>query len=85
MKNLSRLLFVAVLLVSFSTAHAQDKNNPWAFSLGVNAVDPYPVGEDTPQGDYFDEFFNAKDHWNIFPSFVDKRSFTISLFPASCS
>ena len=55
MKNLSRLLFVAVLLISFSTTHAQDKNNPWAFTIGSNAVDFYPVGEDTPQGDYFDE------------------------------
>ena len=68
MKNLSRLLFVTVLLISFSTSNAQDKNNPWALSLGVNAVDFYPVGEDTPQGDYFDEYFNAKDHWNILPS-----------------
>ena len=68
MKNLSRLLFVAVLLVSFSTTYGQDKNNPWAITLGVNAVDPYPVGEDAPQGDYFDEFFNATDHWNVFPS-----------------
>ncbi|WP_299519202.1 OmpA family protein [Winogradskyella sp.] len=67
MKNLSRLLFVAVLLISFSTTHGQDKNNPWALSIGLNAVDPYPVGEDAPQGDYFDEFFNATDHWNIFP------------------
>ncbi len=68
MKNLSRLLFVVVLLMSFSTTHGQDKNNPWAVTLGVNAVDPYPVGEDAPQGDYFDEFFNLNDHWNIFPS-----------------
>jgi len=68
MKNLSRLLFVAVLLMSFSTTHGQDKNNPWAITIGVNAVDLYPVGEDTPQGDYFDEYFNVKDHWNILPS-----------------
>ncbi len=68
MKNLSRLLFVAVLLMSFSTTHGQDKNNPWAITIGSNAVDPYPVGEDAPQGDYFDEFFNVKDHWNIIPS-----------------
>jgi outer membrane protein OmpA-like peptidoglycan-associated protein len=68
MKNLSRLIFVAVLLMSFSTTHGQDKNNPWAITIGVNAVDPYPVGEDAPQGDFFDEFFNVEDHWNIFPS-----------------
>ena len=68
MKNLSRLFFVAVLIASFSTSNAQDKNNPWAITIGANAVDFYPVGEDTPQGEYFDEFFNATDHWNILPS-----------------
>ncbi|MBF8149159.1 OmpA family protein [Winogradskyella sp. F6397] len=68
MKNLSRLFFVAVLIASFSTSNAQDKNNPWAITFGTNAVDFYPVGEDTPQGEYFDEYFNATDHWNILPS-----------------
>jgi outer membrane protein OmpA-like peptidoglycan-associated protein len=68
MKNLSRLFFVAVLLISFSTSNAQDKNNPWSITIGTNAVDAYPVGEDTPQGDYFDEYFNVTDHWNIMPS-----------------
>lgn len=68
MKNLSRLFFVAVLLASFSTSNAQDKNNPVAITFGVNAVDAYPVGEDTPQGEYFDEYFNVSDHWNILPS-----------------
>jgi outer membrane protein OmpA-like peptidoglycan-associated protein len=56
-----------VLVVSFN-ANAQDENNPWKISLGVNAVDLYPVGEDAPLGDYFDEFFNADDHWNMLPS-----------------
>ncbi|WP_400075577.1 OmpA family protein [Winogradskyella sp. R77965] len=68
MKNLSRLFFVAVLLMSFSTSNAQDQNNPWAISIGSNAVDAYPVGEDAPQGDYFNEYFNFGDHWNIMPS-----------------
>ena len=68
MKNLSRLFFVIVLLMSFSISNAQDKNNPWAIGIATNAVDLYPVGEDAPQGDYFDEYFNVKDHWNIMPS-----------------
>ena len=68
MKNLSRLFFVAVLIASFSTTNAQDKNNPWAIGFGANAVDFYPVGEDAPQGEYFDEYFNANDHWNFLPS-----------------
>ncbi|WP_055444203.1 OmpA family protein [Lacinutrix himadriensis] len=68
MKNLSRLLFAMLLVLGFSNTYAQDDNNPWAISFGVNAVDLYPVGENAPQGDYFDEFFNATDHWNILPS-----------------
>ncbi|QNK76893.1 OmpA family protein [Winogradskyella undariae] len=68
MKNLSRLFFVAVLIASFSTSNAQDKNNPWAVSFGANAVDFYPVGEEAPQGDYFDQYFQVGDHWNIIPS-----------------
>jgi OOP family OmpA-OmpF porin len=68
MKNLSRLLLMVLLIASFSSVNAQDKNNPWVVTIGINAVDPYPVGEDAPQGPWFDEFFNASDHWNIFPS-----------------
>jgi len=68
MKNLSRLFFIAVLLISFSTSNAQDNNNPWAIGLGINAVDLYPVGEDAPRGGYFDKYFNVGDHWNIMPS-----------------
>jgi len=68
MKNLSRLLFALVLIVSFNNVNAQDQDNPWAVKFGVNAVNVYPVGEDAPQGDYFDEFFNVEDHWNILPA-----------------
>ncbi|MFT4781758.1 MAG: OOP family OmpA-OmpF porin, partial [Pseudohongiellaceae bacterium] len=45
MKNLSRLFFVLLLVLSFN-ANAQDSNNPWKFTLGANAIDLYPVGED---------------------------------------
>lgn len=65
MKNLSRLLFALLLVLGFSNSNAQDNNNPWQFSFGFNAIDFYPVGEDRPQGDYFDEFFNVTDHYNI--------------------
>ncbi|PWK20410.1 OmpA family protein [Xanthomarina spongicola] len=68
MKNLSRLLFAMLLMLSYSSINAQDENNPWAITVGVNAVDFYPTGEDAPLGDYFDEYFNARDHWNILPS-----------------
>jgi outer membrane protein OmpA-like peptidoglycan-associated protein len=67
MKNLSRLFFAMLLLVSFN-AKAQDSDNPWAIGIGINAVDFYPTGEDAPLGGYFDEFFNYGDHYNILPS-----------------
>ena len=66
MKNLSRLFFAMLLLVSFN-AKAQDSDNPWAIGIGINAVDFYPTGEDAPLGGYFDQFFNY-DHYNILPS-----------------
>ena len=68
MKNLSRLLFAMLLVLGYSNVNAQDNNNPWQITIGVNAVDFYPVGEDAPQGDIFDEYFNVGDHWNILPS-----------------
>ncbi|MFV0565297.1 MAG: OmpA family protein [Flavobacteriaceae bacterium] len=74
MKNLSRLLLVALLVLGYSNANAQDKNNPWQITIGVNAVDAYPSGDGNLfQGGFagetiFDEYFNAGDHWNILPS-----------------
>ncbi|WP_159022178.1 OmpA family protein [Formosa sp. L2A11] len=69
MKNLSRLLFAMLLVFGFSNTYAQDENNPWAISFGVNAVDFYPNGDDAPFSEGFgDEYFNVGDHWNILPS-----------------
>jgi outer membrane protein OmpA-like peptidoglycan-associated protein len=70
-------MFALLLVVGFSNANAQDNNNPWQFSFGANAVDLYPVGEDAPLGDYFDEYFNVNDHWNALPLLT---SFTISKY-----
>ena len=77
MKNLSRLMFVSLLLIGFNNANAQDDNNPWQISIGFNAVNFYPVGEDVPQGEYFDEFFNVTDHYNIVPVL---STFTVSKY-----
>ncbi len=79
MKHL-RIAFLALLLVaSFSNVNAQDENNPWALGIGVNAVDLYPTNDPsmvTEAGNstvWYDEFFNANDHYNIIPS-VSKLS-----------
>ncbi len=71
MKQLSRLLVVGLLLIGFNNVQAQDENNPWQVSFGVNAIDVYPTndqGAAYPTGALFDEYFNVNDHWNILPS-----------------
>jgi len=71
MKQLSRLLVVGLLLIGFNNIQAQDENNPWQVSFGVNAIDVYPTNDQDaayPTGTLFSEYFNANDHWNILPS-----------------
>ena len=75
MKQLSRLLVVALILLGFNNVQAQDEDNPWQFTLGINAIDVYPTNSDPASflpsyetGGLFDEYFNANDHWNILPS-----------------
>lgn len=68
MKHLSRFLLASMFVLCFSSVQAQDENNPWGISIGVNAVDFYPTGNDAPNGGFGDEFFNTGDHWNILPA-----------------
>lgn len=68
MKILSKLMLAFLLVLGLSTTNAQNENNPWQIDLGVNAVDFYPTGEDSPLGGYFNEYFNLEDHWNVLPS-----------------
>jgi len=67
MKKLGKLILVFTLLLNISFIAAQDKNNQWQVSFGVNAVDFHPVGTDTENnatGHLFSEFFNIQDNWN---------------------
>ncbi len=70
MKNSLYLIAIIATFFSSDTLFAQDKNNPWYLSLGVNAVDTYPVGEDNRPltGGFPNEMYNVEDHWNILPS-----------------
>lgn len=65
MKHLK--IFAAALMLAGFSAQAQDGNNPWAISFGVNGVDTKisAEGNDSPQ---FIQLADAKDHWNILPS-----------------
>lgn len=69
MKHLNKLL-VAVMMVMGLSSHAQDSNNPWAISFGVNAVDTR-TSSGAGHGffdQHFSQVFAAKDNWNILPS-----------------
>ena len=71
MKHLKIAILALFLITGLSNANAQDKNNPWSIGIGVNAVDFYPTNVDIPNGGYgawFDEYFNAGDHYNIIPA-----------------
>ena len=71
MKHLSKLLVVALVFVGFNNVQAQDENNPWQISFGINAIDTYPTNDESnpfSSTTLFDEYFNVSDHWNILPS-----------------
>ena len=76
MKLLSKFFVVALLVLGFNNLQAQDENNPWQVTFGINAVDVYPTNDNLTStnlpshevGNLFDEYFNLEDHWNIIPS-----------------
>ncbi|MGA1225790.1 MAG: OmpA family protein [Tamlana sp.] len=68
MKNLSRLLFAMLLVFGYSNVNAQDQNNPWQITIGVNAVDAYPSGDGIPFSETIFNKFVDTDNYNILPS-----------------
>ncbi len=71
MKHLSKLLVVALVFVGFNNIQAQDENNPWQISFGINAIDVFPTNDPNnafSSSTLFNEYFNVNDHWNILPS-----------------
>ena len=60
MKKFSKLLLALLITISYTNMHAQDNNNPWQFTFGINAVD---LDADTSTG--FDEFFAIDENWNV--------------------
>ncbi|MDP5044241.1 MAG: OmpA family protein [Leeuwenhoekiella sp.] len=69
-KSTSILFLFFAVLIGVNSVFAQDANNPWYISVGVNAVDTYPVDEDNRPltGGFLNEMYNVDDHWNILPS-----------------
>ncbi|MBC5837327.1 OmpA family protein [Flavobacterium muglaense] len=69
MKHLNKILVAAMMVMGLSS-HAQDSNNPWAISFGVNAVDTKTSagGGNGWLDRHFSQPFAVKDNWNILPS-----------------
>jgi outer membrane protein OmpA-like peptidoglycan-associated protein len=69
MKQFNKLL-LAVMMVMAMSSQAQNSNNPWALSFGVNAVDTRAsAGGGHNQFDsHFSQAFNVSQNWNILPS-----------------
>ena len=69
MKHLNKLL-LAVMMVLAMSSHAQNSNNPWALSFGVNAVDTRASagGGKNWLDSHVSQAFNVGENWNILPS-----------------
>ena len=73
MKSYSLRVLALITLFISANVNAQSEENPWQISVGVTAIDFYPVGNHEPgqelfSGDTFEDMFNVSDHWNISPS-----------------
>ena len=64
MKQLKIAVIALFMLALGSNVNAQDQNNPWAVSFGVNTIDFYN-GSDF--GDQMKDLLGNKD-WNVLPS-----------------
>lgn len=64
MKQLKLAVMALFTLATISTVNAQDSNNPWVVSFGINAVD---VRTSPDFGDYAKDYIGVRD-WNILPS-----------------
>jgi OOP family OmpA-OmpF porin len=69
MKHLNKLLLVVMMVLAMSS-HAQNSDNPWALSFGVNAVDTRTSagGGKNWLDQHFSQMFNVGENWNILPS-----------------
>lgn len=69
MKHLNKFLFTVLMMLALSL-HAQNSNNPWALSFGVNAVDTRASASGTKSNfnNHVSQPFNVSENWNILPS-----------------
>jgi outer membrane protein OmpA-like peptidoglycan-associated protein/outer membrane protein W len=78
MKNFNLKIIVLLLAALTTNINAQNEENPWKISLGLSAVDFYPVGihqdgQELHSGDLFNDVYNVQDNWNV-PSMANYLS-----------
>jgi outer membrane protein OmpA-like peptidoglycan-associated protein len=66
MKHLNKIIVLLMLLGMSS--QAQDSDNPWAISFGVNAVDGSRVSAASSIKNQFSQYFDQKEYWSVLPS-----------------
>ena len=69
MKHFNKIVVAAMMVLGLNS-NAQDSNNPWALSFGVNALDTRTSaggGKDW-LNNHFSQPFAVKDNWNILPA-----------------
>lgn len=69
MKHLNKIIIAVVLFAGLNT-QAQDSNNPWAVSFGVNALDTKTSaggGKNWLDG-HLSRPYKIKDNWNVLPT-----------------
>ena len=69
MKHFNKIVVATMMILGLSS-NAQDSNNPWALSFGVNAIDTKTSagGGNNWFDRHFSQPFAVKDNWNILPS-----------------
>lgn len=67
MKKINKLFAIALMSIG-AVSYAQDRNNPWAISVGTNAVDGGRVSAARSVSNQFSEFFKTDEYWSIAPT-----------------
>jgi outer membrane protein OmpA-like peptidoglycan-associated protein len=69
MKHFNKIVVATLMMLGLSS-NAQDSNNPWAISFGVNAIDTKTSagGGKNWFDSHFSQPFAVNDNWNIVPS-----------------
>ena len=66
MKNFKLAIIAFLLFTGINSVHAQDADNKWALSFGINAVD-FNSGGLSDIGNMVNDYLGTRD-WNVLPA-----------------